>query len=157
MNIHRYLRTAAVLLAAGGLGFGLVGAGVRASFSDNASVTENIKVGTFSIALSTTTPGAVVSADLHSITFTAPDINSSAAGSAPLAFRVTSTGSIPATVTVTASSLAAPFSDLLGAQAPVTLGQGAFHDYSAGIGWSVLGNANMGQAVSITYTISAVG
>ena len=161
MNIHRYLRTAAVLLAAGGLGFGLVGAGVRASFSDSATATENIHVGTFGISVSSATPGAVVvnAGGVHTVTYTAADIQSSAAASAPLAFTVTSTGTIPATIhVVKGAAPAAPFSDLMLANpADVILGNGAHQDYAGGIAWTELFNANQSQSVTVTYTISAVG
>ena len=147
-------RKITVMAAVAALALLLVGAGLRAAFTDSATATQNVSVGTFGIELTTDTPGAVV-VDDHTITFTADKIMSSAPGQAPFSFTVTSTGSIPVVVGVSASPLAAPFSDLLGAVTPVPLGEGASTTFDGGIAWSELGNEEIGGAVTITYTISA--
>jgi hypothetical protein len=60
-------------------------------------------------------------------------------------------------LTVEQTVLEAPFSSLLvDPVAPVTLGTtnpSYRYTYNAGIAWTELGNANIGQAVSITYTV----
>jgi predicted ribosomally synthesized peptide with SipW-like signal peptide len=149
----RKTRKVAVILACLGLGVGLIGVGVRASFTDSAAATANIKVGQFGISISSTTPGAVVNG--KTVTLNSSDIQSSAAGSAPLEFTITNSGTMPATVNVSGSSLSAPFSDQLGATSQVTIPAGGHQDYNGGIAWSELGNAQLGQSVSITYTVSA--
>ena len=149
----RKARKLAVILTCLGLGVGLIGVGVRASFTDSATAQANIKVGTFGISISSSTPNAVVNG--KSITLSAPDIQSSAAGSSPLEFTITNTGSMPATVNVGATSLSTPFSDLLGSQSQITIPVGGHHDYNGGISWTELGNQQLGQSVSITYTVSA--
>ena len=148
------------IVAAAGLSLGLVGMGVGASFTDSGSATENISVGTFGISLSSATPGAVVVNNgngVHTVTdVVTPAIQSSVAGSAPLAFVVTSTGSIPAVVRVTATVTGSPsFTDALGTQAAVTLGGvGQAHTYNGGLQWPVLSNADLGQTAQVVYTIS---
>lgn len=151
-------RRFATLLATAGLSLTLIGAGLNATFTDSGSVGQQVTVGTFGIDLSSTTPGAVVSPDGTSITFTAPTILSSAASSAPLSFTVTSTGSIPAVIQISQSALAAPWSSLLVEPvADVTLsGVGQSHTYNAGLAWSELFPEHLGTMVSITYTIDAI-
>jgi predicted ribosomally synthesized peptide with SipW-like signal peptide len=150
------IKRAAIALAAGGAALGLITMGVGASFSDSAIATETIHVGTFGITVTSTTPGASVVG--NTVTVTLPsDIQSSAPGTAPMVFTVKSTGSIPALVHVVKSStLTTPFYDLmLSAPADVTLAQNATANYSGGIGWSELFQANEGQVVTVTYTITA--
>ncbi len=151
MNIRRI----SVLAAMGGIALSLIGAGVGASFMDSATATTNIKVGTFAISISSSTMGAMVSG--KTVTLTCPDILSSQPGTCPLQFTITDTGTIPAMVSVSATSLSSPFSDLLASGPAVPVAAGGHQDYSGGIGWSMLSNANLGQAVSITYTVSATG
>ncbi len=153
MNLKRTI----LFLATGGAAIGLIGAGVGATFTDSATATENISVGTFGIALSTTTVGAVV-VDSHHVTFTCPTILSSAPGSCPLSFTVTSTGSIPATVTVSSvvTGDSSFTNSMVGGGTPVLLSSP--HTYSGGLQWTnPLTNADLGQSASITYTISATG
>ena len=79
-------------------------------------------------------------------------------GSAPFAFSVKSTGSIPVTISVAANApFSAKFHDMLGAVAPFVLTQGQTHDFAAGISWDELSTGNLGEHVSVTYTISAAG
>jgi hypothetical protein len=147
------MRKIAASLVAFGLTLGLLGAGISATFTDSATGTMTVSVGTFNIDLSTTTPGAVVNGG--NVSFTAPTLQSSAAGSAPLAFTVTSTGSIPALIHVTATSPSAPFTDLLGSVADFTLAQGQTHVFDAGLSWPELFNGDLGKTATVTYTVSA--
>ena len=162
MRIDSKMRRVAAGLAIAGFGLSLLGAGVGAVFTDSGSATENINVGTFGISVSSTTAGAVVvngGNGVHTVTYSAPTIQSSAAGSAPLNFTVTSTGSASATVNVSCVMSGDPtFTDLFGAQAPVTLAtSGSSHTYTGGISWPVLTNADLGQSATDTCTITANG
>jgi predicted ribosomally synthesized peptide with SipW-like signal peptide len=149
------LRKIAATLMAAGLMLGLLGSGVGASFTDTATAVANINVGTLNVDISSTATG-VVTVDGTSVTYTCPTIQSSAAGSCAFPFTVTSTGSIPANITVAVTSApAAPFTDLLGSVTPFVLNQGQAHVFAGGVSWPALGNANLGQSTSITYTISA--
>jgi len=159
MSLHK----AAGLLVAAGLMIGLIGAGVSATFTDTATATMTVHVGTFDIQIvdGTGAPGSIscpaATLDSCTITYNAPDILGSAPGSLPFSFTIKNTGSIVALVTVTASTPAAPFSDLLGAGgAQASIAAGATHVYAAGLQWTELGNPNQGQSVSIVYSISAV-
>ncbi|MDP9467685.1 MAG: hypothetical protein M3P32_02935 [Chloroflexota bacterium] len=147
------MRKIATLLVALGLTLGLLGAGISATFTDSATGTTTVSVGTFNIDLSSSTPGAVVTGGNISLTF--PTIQSSAAGSAPLVFTVTSTGSIPALIHVTATTPVAPFTDRLGSVADFTLTQGQTHVFDAGLSWPELFNGDLGTSAAVTYTVSA--
>lgn len=148
-----------MLFAAGGLGFGLVGSGVRAAFTDSATATESITVGTFGILLSSTTPGVVVggSKGAWTLTLNSPAITSSVAGNAPIEFTVTGNGSIPAIVHVAKGAApASPFSDLMTTPpANVTLANGAHQDYNGGIAWTTLSSADESKSATVVYTITA--
>ncbi len=159
---HIGIKTAAVMLAAGGLGVGLIGSGVRASFTDTGSATANVAVGTFGISLSSSTPSAVVvntgtaGSDTHTVTLTCPTIQASTAGSCPLDFKVTNTGSMPATVTVASSDgFSSPWSDNFTNPGPQTIAAGGNYDYTGGIKWTALSDADLGSSHSVTYTITA--
>ena len=145
------LRKIAAALAALGLVLGLVGAGVSATFQDTASAEMTIHVGTFDIEISST-QGSVVG---DTVTFHAPTIQSSAPGSAPFVFTVTSTGSIPALIHVAVTDPGTPFTDLLGPLADFTLNQGQSHVFHAGLAWPELGMSDLGDGHAITYTITA--
>ncbi len=147
------MRKIATLLVALGLTLGLLGAGISATFTDTATGTMTVSVGTFNIDLSSSTPGAVVSGG--NISFTVATLQSSAPGSAPFVFTVTSTGSIPALIHVTATTPAAPFSDVLGPVADFTLTQGQTHVFNAGLSWPELFNGDLGKSATVTYTVSA--
>jgi hypothetical protein len=147
------MRKTAALLVALGLTLGLLGAGISATFTDSATGAMTVSVGTFNIDLSTSTPGAVVSGG--NISFTIPTLQSSAAGTAPFAFTVTSTGSIPALIHVTATTPAAPFTDMLGSVADFTLAQGQTQVFDAGLSWPELFNGDLGKSATVTYTVSA--
>jgi hypothetical protein len=148
------LRKFASVLVGLGLVVGLMGAGIGASFTDSATATTSIHVGTFNIDISSTAPG-VVTVDGTSVTYTCPDIQSSAAGSCAFPFTITNTGSMAANITVSATTPASPFSDMLGAVTPFSLAGGAHHDFAAGIQWTELGQSNLNQQVQIVYTIGA--
>ena len=149
------VRKFAGLLMAFGLTVGLLGNGVGAAFTDTANAVANINVGTFNVDISTTDPSAVT-VDGTSVTITCPTIQSSAAGQCAFPFTITSTGSIPANVSIAVTTApAAPFTDLLGAVSPFVLTQGQSHLFNGGISWPELTNAQLGMSTSITYTISA--
>lgn len=147
------MRKIATLLVALGLTLGLLGAGISATFTDSATANMSVSVGTFNIDLSSSTPGAVVNGG--NVSFTVPSLQSSAAGSAPFVFTVTSTGSIPALIHVTATTPAAPFTDALGPVADFTLTQGQAHVFNAGLAWPELFNGDLGKSAAVTYTVSA--
>jgi predicted ribosomally synthesized peptide with SipW-like signal peptide len=145
------LRKIAGLAGAFALAAGMIGTGVSAAFTDQVSAVENIHVGTFSCAISSAT-GNVSG---KTLTYNAPDITSSVASSAPFAFTVTNTGTIPAVLQLSATALAAPFSDILVTPvANVTLAGGVSTTYNAGIQWSELVKTDLGKSVSITYTVN---
>jgi hypothetical protein len=155
------LRKVAGLLIAFGLVVGLMGAGVGATFTDSATAVANINVGTFGIQITSSTTGAVIDSSAgqlggwtHSVTYSCPTIQSSAAGTCPLEFTITNMGSMPATITIVASTPAAPFT-AVAITAVSPLAAGAHTDYNGGISWPTLGNANLGQSTSVTYTITA--
>jgi hypothetical protein len=156
---HIGIKAAAVMVAAGGLGFGLIGTGVHAAFTDGGVATENVSVGTFGITISS--PGAVVTGGHGAwvVTYNAPQINSSAANLTgdPFPFTVTSTGTIPALIhVVKGAAPASPFTDLMASNpADVTLsGVGQSQTYNGGMAWGALSSANEGQTYSVSYTIT---
>lgn len=149
------LRKVAALLAAFGLVVGLIQSGVAAQFYDSVTATENINVGTFGCQIvAPFTDGAIVSADGKSITYTAPTITASAPGSAPFSFTVQNTGSIPDNLTVTTSSVSAPFSVIGFPFAPVPLAPDGSQTYNTGVQWTQLSNANLGQSGAVTWTVN---
>ena len=149
------------LLAGFALAVGLIGAGVGAVFTDSVTAKENINVGTFGCAISSTSPGAALgdwkANGYHSVTYTAPTITSST-GSAPFNFTVTSTGTIPVQVTVIQPSLSAPWSSLLvdpGAQNLTAFpNPGDSYTYNAGLAWAGLTNTDLGTSGSATWTVN---
>ncbi len=148
------LRKIAGLLAASGLTLGLIGGGVGAVFEDEVTATQNIKVGTFGCAIVDATPGATIAGDGSWVLYTAPEITRSSAGSAPFSFTVKSTGSIPATMHVTRTTPAAPFTAIGSVPADVTPGVQGTHVYNGGLQWPVLTSSQLGMTASITYTVS---
>ena len=156
------MRKLMAMMAAFGLVLGLFGAGISATFTDSASATMTVQVGTFNINLSSAqgtvdclpgTPGQT--GVTCTVVYSPAEIQSSAAGSLPFVFTVTSTGTIPALIHVTATSPDAPFVDMLGAVSDFTLNQGENHVFSAGLSWPELFNGDLGDTTSITYTIAA--
>jgi len=147
----RSAKTAAVLLAATGLGFGLIGSGVHATMTDGGSVSESVSVGSLHCAVSSTDPGAVVAG--NSVTLQLPSIQSSAAGSAGYAnVTVSNTGTMPEVVhwTTALSGLSSRFTAAPGTPSiasDVTLAVGANQPYSGfGFVWSTLSNPDLGTS-----------
>lgn len=141
------------LLAGFALAVGMIGSGVSAAFTDQVQAVQNVSVGTFGCAISSTSATTVG----NSVTFNAPAITSSAAGQSAFPFTVTNTGSIPAVAQVIESSLTAPFSNILTwPVADQALVAGGHHDYAAGIKWSELWNDQLGQNLTVTYTVNCV-
>jgi Camelysin metallo-endopeptidase len=151
-------RKLAGLIASIAVGIGLLGGGVYATFSDAGTATENLKVGTFGITVTSSTPGAVVvnSGTTHTVTLDAGTLMKSDAGSAPLAFTVNTTGTIPVNVHVGVSTPTAPFTSILNPPADVVLNPSNLkQDYAGGLQWPALTNADLGKNTSVVYTISA--
>src|ERR1035437_2467901 len=93
------LRKLAGLAAGFALTVGLIGGGVSAAFTSTVSAIQNIHVGTFGCVI--TSPG--LTAVDNTVTFNAPDIQSSAAGNSLFDFTVTSTGTIPVVLSISAT------------------------------------------------------
>ena len=146
------------LLAGFALAVGLLGAGVGAVFTDSVTAQENINVGTFQCKIVAATPiGASdgIAVDGKSVTYTAPTIMSSAAGTAPFSFTVQNTGTIADVLTVSTSPVvSAPWSIINAPFAPVPLAAGAQTTYNTGISWIELQNANIGQRGTVTWTVN---
>jgi hypothetical protein len=149
------IRKVVALLAGFALVVGLIGYGVSATFTDQVKAKENINVGTFQCKIIAATPsGAALSVDGKSLTYTAPTIMSSAAGSAPLSFTVENTGTITDVLTVSTSTLSDPFSIINAPFGTVTLTNGGTQLYSTGIAWGPLNNSNLGASVTATWTVN---
>jgi hypothetical protein len=148
------VRKIAGLAAGFALAVGLIGGGVSAAFTSSASAVQNISVGSFGCAI--TSPDATTVG--KTVTYTTGPITSSVASSAAFPFTVSSTGDIPVVLHVSQNGVPSPFSDILGAQVPVTLtgvgtGVDSSHTYNAGLQWTTLSNSDEGKSVSITYTV----
>ncbi len=180
MKTFRSLKTAAVLLSVGGLGFGLIGSGVRAAMTDGGSASVSIKTGAVSCAVSSTDSNAVPSADGKSVTITLPPILASGSSSSYVKdMTVTNTGSLPANVVwsenmvttglVSGHTLVANhglinytngtgnIGDPTRLETPLTLAPGAHQTYGSsgnGIGfqWTELQNGDLGGTATVTYT-----
>jgi predicted ribosomally synthesized peptide with SipW-like signal peptide len=97
------IRKWALAIALGAIGLSAIGAGVAATFTDQATASQTITVGALDIQLSSTTPGATVSPDGDTLTCPPLAINT-ASGLDPIGctITVTSVGTItPAQVNVT--------------------------------------------------------
>lgn len=150
-------RRIAALIGVAALALGLTGAGLYAQFTDEATATQSVSVGTFNIDVTADLP-AVVDLQAGTVTLDSGTLLSSSPGSKPFSFTVTSTGTIPVSVTIAATGLPVaptPFSDLLTDVGPVLLSQGQSHVFNGGIAWTELGNDEIGDAVSVVYTITA--
>ncbi len=153
------LRKVAGLLVVSGLVLGLIGGGVGAQFTGTLLATENIDVGTFSCRIINPSDGTVAG-DLQSVTYTAPTIMSSAAGSAPFSFTVQNNGSINQQLTITASAVggtlnSSKFSAMTVTPAsPVALAAGASQAISTGIQWTLLDNTDLGDSGWVTWTVN---
>lgn len=148
------LRKIAGLAAGFALATGLIGAGVGAQFTGQASAQQNVSVGTFGCKITDHSAGTLSNND-STLYYDAADITSSAPGTRPLNFTVASTGTIPVVLSIAATPVSAPFVDLLAPTTPVTLNTGESHAYSAGIQWlTELTNKNLGQSASIAYVVN---
>jgi hypothetical protein len=147
------LRKIAGLLVVFGLTVGLIGGGVGASFFDNVFANQPVQVGTFSCIISDG-GGGVISPDQKSVTYSTVNILSSAPSSAPINFTVKNTGSIPQSLTVSTSSVSAPFSIINFPFAAVPLAVSATHTYNTGLQWGTLTNANLGTSGTVTWTVN---
>ena len=157
------LRKIAGVLVGLGLIVGLMGAGIGATFTDTATATTNITVGTFGIQISSSTGGAVIDTVglggwNHSVTYGCPTVNQSTSGTCPLQFTVTNMGSMPATITVAAAlgnGSDAAFSAIAVAAGPTLIPVGGHVDFNGGVQWGTLVNSDLGKTASVVYTISA--
>jgi hypothetical protein len=166
------LRKVAVLVAAGGLMAGLLGAGVSASYTDSATAALNVAVGTFGCTVSSTDPNAVPTSG-HAITFNLPPITSSAASSSYVKdLTVTNTGSMPVSVhwTYATGGTLIPSqwqtasggtggpngmayaTDSMTTDATLAVGTGKTYTGNIGFVWTTLDNSYLGQTASVTYT-----
>jgi hypothetical protein len=148
------LRKIAGLLAAFGVTIGLIGGGVGAVFHTSVTADELISVGSFDCSISSTSPGAVLGD--HTVSYTAPKILSSNAGSRPFQFTVTNVGEIPVVMTVTppaAQGLFAPIPYLASGSGVRTTGQNIA--YQTGIQWTTLTQNYAGSGpYTFTWTVS---
>jgi hypothetical protein len=154
------LRKIVGLLAGFALAVGLIGAGVSAQFTDQVKAIQNIQVGTFGCAISSTSTdaslGNYVKGYAHSVSYTT-NVTSST-GTAPFNFKVTSTGTIPVQVTVAQPALPTLWSSLLTDPGPQDLtaagNAGDSYTYNAGVAWAGLGNDYIGWSGSFTWTVN---
>lgn len=154
------LRKTAGLLALSGLLVGLLGSGVGATFVDSLTATENINVGNFSCYISDATDGASFgdydgAGNPHSVTYNAPPIVSSAAGSAPFHFTVANSGDMAMNLNVTATvtwTTDTPFTNIPAYDQQ--LNPGEEWEFEAGLEWPALSNGDLGDSASVTYAIS---
>ena len=149
-TIRRWATGIALLTMAAGL----VGTGVRATYSDNGSATESISVGTFHCAV-TSDPGSGVVIAGNSVTITLPAIHASAAGSSLANVYVQDTGTMPAYIHWTAAGGTMPpgitYSPVP-ADSNLTAGVKSAA-YPLGFVWgSALTNADLGQTAQVVYT-----
>ncbi len=158
------------VLACMGVGLGLMGAGVYASYSDSATASQSIDVsGQFACALSSTDHNWVISPDGHTATLDWGTLNSSSnqPGASPLYSDLTiaNTGSIPEVVKWTVThggtidfqptgrmGYTAGSPDMTGAGNNVQLAPGASQNYTnLGFQWAELTNADLGKSASVSY------
>lgn len=151
------LRKTAAALVVAGLIVGLLGSGIGASFIDSLTATENIEVGSFSCRIINPSDGTIAG-DLKSVSYDAPDINSSAAGSAPFSFTVQNNGSIDQLLTVSKTgqtgNLTSKFTDMPASPSPVSLPAGGTVVITTGIQWTELDNTDLGRFGSMVWTIN---
>ena len=138
-----------------GLALGALGAGVAASFTDNAHADMSITVGTFDIVL--TSAQGQVSNDGDTVTYGAPTIDRSGPDSALFKFTIHNQGSMAAVIHISATAVPAPFHDYLVAHpvANFMLDAGDSQEITAGLTWTELGMSDLSDTYSITYTIAA--
>lgn len=150
------LRKIAALFVAAGLAFGLVGAGIGATFNDTATGIGVIRIGTFGVEIS----GGVQSDNNHTVTFTCPLVVSSDAGRCEHDFTIHNVGTIPAHVVITltattngADGLSAGWGGIMAS--PTTIAAGAGSTFVGGLYWPVLTNDDLGDVVTFSYHVVA--
>jgi hypothetical protein len=150
------IRKIAGLAAGFALAVGLIGNGVSAQWAKTVTAQENISVGSFGCAIVDWTGAPAGHTQQESVTFTAPPINSSDAGTAPFMFTVKNTGTVAQVLTVasTITTLPTQFSDMLGTQSPVFLAGNAAQVYNGGLSWTDLTSYTGGATGNITYTVT---
>jgi predicted ribosomally synthesized peptide with SipW-like signal peptide len=181
------LRKLAGIMVVAGLSFGLIGAGVSATFTDQLQASQPISVGTMNLKLEVVTAGSTVTSDgktltcpaVHIITASGPYDTTGACG-----FKVVSTGDIqPSQVTVKMvattngadlSKFGIAPSGLLGSALFYTLkateqtighvfGPALPVTVSVPLSWgenagpASLDNLDMGKWVVVSYTVEAFG
>ena len=148
------MRKIAGLAAGFALAVGLIGAGVGAQFTAQVTAKENISVGNFQCMIVAPSSGTIAT-DGKSVSYTAPEIMSSAAGNAPFSFTVRNTGDMDAVLTVSMSPLGTPFSAMtLSPAMPFTLTHETSQTFAGGLQWGALTDANLGQSGTLTYTVT---
>jgi predicted ribosomally synthesized peptide with SipW-like signal peptide len=157
---HKSRRLAGTL-AVLGLGVGMLGTGVFASFTDGGTATQSVSVGTMHIQLANNS-GGTLSNNNQTLTGSSGTLVSSAASTPASLFNfdIKNTGTIAATVTVTSGVTGDPsFSDALSLGSTgvqyVVAGGTSKTITGAGFKWGVLGNGDEGLSATLTYTISA--
>jgi hypothetical protein len=150
------IRKIAGLAAGFTLAVGLIGNGVSAQWTNQVTAQENIHVGSFGCAIVNWTGAGTNPTAQQSVTFDAPAINSSAAGTAPFSFTVKNTGTVAQVLTVSSqiTSLPTQFSDMLGAQSPVFLAGNAAQVYNGGLSWTDLSSYTDSATGNIKYTVA---
>jgi predicted ribosomally synthesized peptide with SipW-like signal peptide len=179
------LRKFAGIMVVAGLSFGLIGAGVSATFTDNATATQQISIGSFGIRLASDSPGAVASTDGSSLTCQLLTVTSSAPlwPAANCHIQILNDGTIApssvkvyahATVTgsVDLSHFMVQFNEGAGTWSPNMYGDtpmlSAFvtktlvsttstvpADMDTNLGWQNLDNDDLNSTILVTYSIEA--
>jgi hypothetical protein len=166
----RKARMFAALMTVAALGVGLIGYGVHAAFTSAGTATATVAVGTFALDIPAGVANATygptgcahtLASPCTTITVSEPAITTST-GSDPLSFTIANLGTIPATsVSLVAADTfsSGAFTDLYTAL-PSGLSSGLAAGATSpaitgGIGWSALGNGDLGKTESVTYTVTA--
>jgi len=181
------MRKIAATLVALGLTLGLFGAGVSATFTDSASASQQINVGSFAIALHSDTPGATVSADGKTLTcpVLVPTNSTAKFDAVGCHVMIANSGTLtPASVKLYAQVTVSGTPDLAHFMAQFNEGAGSWTpnmfgdtpmlsrltaktlistttvvpaDFYAYLGWLELNNSDLNSVVLVTYSIEAVG
>lgn len=162
----------------------MVGAGISAQFTDQASARQDINVGSLSIVLDSSTPGSTGSSDGKSLTCPTQWVHASTENATPCVIIIRSNGTIPpSNVTLKASvesssgllenfyvgvqpltgTWGGPLAGFYWAQSLALVTPGTVvgtttdvpSSVEAQLYWNGLTNANFGQWVRVTYTVEA--
>lgn len=147
MNTRRF----ATLLATAGLSLTLIGAGLSAEFTDNATAEVGVQVGTFGISIDSA-QGTVTGSTVY---YDAGVIQSSAPGSRPFAFTIANIGSMPTTVSIAGTAVGPAAFSAVAPPASFTLAPGESRLVNGGIQWTELSNGDLGLTASVSYAITA--